>query len=107
MGLAAGGKRFLCLNWRGYKRRPDFQGILLGQKFGKLLAEVLEFGQSRMGCCLSVEKGSIILMISLNGKNMTRAESPLMKRIVHTISVTLLSCDIICRSEASFLRLVS
>lgn len=36
------------------KEELDFQGILLGQKCRKLLVEVLEFGESRRGCCLSV-----------------------------------------------------
>lgn len=32
------------------KEGPGFQGILLGQKFEKLIVEVLEFCQSRRGC---------------------------------------------------------
>lgn len=55
MSLAARGKRgSLARTGEGIKEGPDFQGILIERKFGKLLVEVLEFGQSRRGCSSSV-----------------------------------------------------
>lgn len=52
------------------------------------------------------EKGSIIWMFLLHRENTTRLESPLMKGLVCPISVTFLSCDIICTRETSFPRMV-
>lgn len=34
-------------------------------------------------------------------------QSPLVKGLVNTISVTFLSCDLICRGETNFLKLAS